>query len=164
MSDPGSDPLETYRRADRRLRLLLLGDGIDTVGRVKGEEHREQVTAELRRMRKAVDALLERHGLAADGSSSLGLEEDLQRIAASRSRMQDTAPVPSFVTPAEAAEALRMSVSSIYRAVRAGQIRAVRLTERGVLRIPRSELLRFSEGDMARAGLTRGAGRPRRSR
>jgi excisionase family DNA binding protein len=152
MTDPGSDPLETYRRADRRLRLLLLGDGIDTVGRVTGEAQREQVTAELRRMRNAVDALLERDDPPAEGSSSLDLEEDLQRIAASRSRMQDTAAVPTFVTPAEAAEALRMSVSSIYRAVRAGQIRAVRLRERGALRIPRSELLRLSDRSMARRG------------
>ena len=119
---------------------------------VKGEEHRQQVTAELRRMRNAVDALLERDHPSTDRSSGLGLEEDLQRIAASSSRMQDTALVPRFVTPAEAAEALRISVSSIYRAVRAGQIRATRLTERGALRIPRSELLRFSEGNMARRG------------
>ena len=154
MTDPGSDPLETYRQADQRLRLLLLGDGIDTMGRVKGEEQRRQVSAELRRMRSAVDALLQQDDPSAAGSPGLGLEEDLQRIAASRSRMQDAASVPTLVTPAEAAEALRMSVSSIYRAVRAGQICALKLTERGALRIPRSELVRLSEGNRAREGAT----------
>jgi|SRR6476660_8675393 excisionase family DNA binding protein len=152
MTDPGSGPLETYRQAEQQLRLLLLGDGIDAVGQVKGEEQRRRVTAQLRRMRSAVDALLERDDLPAAGSSSLTLEEDLQRMAASRSQTQDTAAASTFVTPAEASEELRMSVSSIYRAVRAGQIRAVRLTERGALRIPRSELVRLSEGSMARQG------------
>jgi excisionase family DNA binding protein len=152
MSDPGSDPLETYRQADRRLRLVLLGDGIATVGRVTGEEQRRQVLAELRRMRSAVDALLERDDPLADVSSTVGLEADLQRIAASRSRGRGAATPPTLLTPAEAAEALRLSVSSIYRAVRAGQIRAVRLTGGGALRIPRSELLRLSEGTMTRPG------------
>ena len=131
---------------------MLLGDGIATVGRVTGEEQRRQVLAELRRMRSAVDALLERDGPLADVSSSERLEADLQRIAASRSRGQRAETPPTLVTPAEAAEALRLSVSSIYRAVRAGQIRAVRLTGGGALRIPRSELLRLSEGTMTRPG------------
>src|SRR6476620_10835966 len=100
MTDPGTDPLESYRQADQKLRLLLLGDGLDTVGQVKGEEQRRRVTAQLRHMRNAVDALLERDDPPAAPSSSLALEEDLQRIAASRSRMRDTAAVSKFVTPA----------------------------------------------------------------
>ena len=36
MTDAGS-PAETYRQAEARLRMLLLGDGTDTVGQVKGE-------------------------------------------------------------------------------------------------------------------------------
>ena len=154
MTDPGSDPLETYRLADQRLRLLLLGDGMDTLGRVRGEEQRRQVLLELRRMRSAVDAFLERDDPPSAGGSGPGLEEELQHIAASRSGMQAAVAVTTFVTPAEAAEELRMSVSSIYRAVRAGQIRAVRLTERGALRIPRSELVRLSEGNRAPEGAT----------
>lgn len=47
-----------------------------------------------------------------------------------------------LMTPAEAAQALRVSASSIYRAVKKGEIRAVRLTDgkRGALRIPASEV------------------------
>ena len=48
--------------------------------------------------------------------------------------------------------ALTLSVSSIYRAVRNGEMRAVRLADgkRGALRIPTSELLRLSEARVAR--------------
>ena len=49
------------------------------------------------------------------------------------------------MTPAEAAQTLRVSKSSIYRAVKKGEIRAVRLTQkRGALRIPTSELEKLS--------------------
>ena len=79
------------------------------------------------------------------------LEEELQRIASFRSRTQQMWPdteIPALVTPAEAAQALRVSVGSIYRGVRDGEIRAVRLTDkkRGALRIPTSELQRLLEG------------------
>ncbi len=50
------------------------------------------------------------------------------------------------MTPAEAAHALEMSVGSIYKAIRDGDILAVRLTDkRGTLRIPASELERLVE-------------------
>jgi excisionase family DNA binding protein len=160
MTDIGNEPVEGYRQADQRLRLLLLGDGIDTVGRVTGEEHRRQVTVELRRMRNAVDAILEREsGHAVENRSDVRLDDELRNMASSRSLTQHareasvpTDSVPTFVTPSEAAEALRMSVSTIYRAVRNGEIRAVRLTEtrRGALRIPTSELRRLSNRDVVR--------------
>ena len=137
LTAPASEPAKTYRRAEQRLRLLLLGDGVDSPGRVRGEEHRQQVIAELRRMRHAFDALLEDRAEKVEA----GLEEELQRLASARSRAQNLA----FVTPAEAAVTLRISVRSIYRAVQDGEIRAVRLTDkkRGALRIPISELDRL---------------------
>lgn len=154
MKDVDGGPVDVYRKAEQRIRLLLLGDGVDTVGRVKGEEHRRRVIAELRRMRNAFDAVLDREESQASRSSpGVGLEEELQRIASLRSRTDDAhTAVATFLTPAEAAVALTLSVSSIYRAVRNGEMRAVRLADgkRGALRIPTSELLRLSEARVAR--------------
>ena len=55
-------------------------------------------------------------------------------------------PSPALVTPAEAAGALGLSVSSVYRAVRSGELRAVRLSarKRGAIRIPASEVRRLA--------------------
>ena len=104
-------------------------------------------------MRSALDAALE---TAPSGSGVVGLDEELQSIASFRSRTHhaSTDSVATLVTPAKAAEALGMSVSSIYRAVRNGEIRAVRLTDkkRGALRIPTSELQRLLDGSLARSG------------
>ena len=154
MVTPVSGPVETYRKADLRLRQLLLGDGVATTGLVRGEEFRLRVTAELRRMRDAFNAaVLESKEDRAETVEArvADLEEELQRIASFRSRTQQMWPdaeIPALVTPAEAAQALRMSVGSIYRAVRDGEIRAARLTDkrRGALRIPTSELQRLLEG------------------
>ena len=148
---PVSGPAESYRKADLRIRQLLLGDGSATTGVVRGEEFRLRVTAELRRMRDAFNAVvLESEGGRAETAETriADLEEELLRIASFRSRvlqMWPDAEVPALVTPAEAAQAVRMSVGTIYRAVRNGQIRAVRLTDRrrGALRIPTSELRRL---------------------
>jgi hypothetical protein len=52
---PADDPREKYRRAERRLRGVLLGDGTYEPGAVKGEEQRDHVAADLRRMREAFD-------------------------------------------------------------------------------------------------------------
>lgn len=151
---PVSGPAESYRKADLRIRQLLLGDGSATTGVVRGEEFRLRVTAELRRMRDAFNAVvLESEGGRAETAETriADLEEELLRIASFRSRvlqMWPDAEVPALVTPAEAAQAVRMSVGTIYRAVRNGQIRAVRLTDRrrGALRIPTSELRRLLDG------------------
>jgi excisionase family DNA binding protein len=152
---PSSGAEESYRKADLRIRQLLFGDGSATTGLVRGEEFRLRVTAELRRMRDAFNAVvLESEGGRAETAESrvADLEEELLRIASFRSRvlqMWPDAEIPALVTPSEAAEAVRMSVGTIYRAVRNGQIRAVRLTDRrrGALRIPTSELRRLLDGD-----------------
>jgi excisionase family DNA binding protein len=154
MVTPVSGPVETYRKADLRLRQLLLGDGSATPGLVRGEEFRLRVIAELRRMRDAFNnAVPESKGGRAEtvGVRVADLEEELQRIASFRSRTQQMWPdaeIPALVTPAEAAKALRVSVGSIYRAIRDGEIRAAKLTDkkRGALRIPTSELQRLLEG------------------
>jgi excisionase family DNA binding protein len=149
-----SGAAESYRKADLRIRQLLFGDGSTTTGLVRGEEFRLRVTAELRRMRDAFNAVaLEGEESRAESAESrvADLEEELLRIASFRTRvlqMWPDAEVPALVTPAEAAEAVGLSVGSIYRAVRNGQIRAVRLTDRrrGALRIPTSELRRLLDG------------------
>lgn len=150
MTAPAGEPAETYRRAELRLRLLLLGDGIDSCGRVRGEEYRGQVVAELRRMRNAFDAAVlagEEARAENVAAGAAGLKAELHAIASSRSQGRHASPdaLPALVTPAEAAQALRMSVGSIYRAVKEGEIRAVRVTDkkRGALRIPASELERL---------------------
>jgi excisionase family DNA binding protein len=154
VTTPTSELVERYRKPYLRLRILLFGDGIDTPGLVKGEESRLLVTAELRHMHDVFNAAVlenqESRGEEAAVSSAAGLEEELQSVASLRSRAQRTRAeaIPALLTPAEAAQALRMSVGSIYRAVRNGEIRAVRLTDkkRGALRIPASELQRLLEG------------------
>jgi excisionase family DNA binding protein len=151
---PVSGAAESYRKADLRIRQLLFGDGSATPGLVKGEEFRLRALSELRRMREAFNAVaLESEGGRAETGESrvVDLEEELVRIASFRSRVQQMWPdaeIPALMTPAEAAQAVRMSVGSIYRAIRVGQIRAVRLTDRrrGALRIPTSELRRLLDG------------------
>ena len=103
MTPSVSELTETYRRADQRLRLLLLGDGSETPGRVRGEEYRQQVTAKLRRMRNAFhDAVLESEESRADHVEprAAGLEEELQRVASLRSRTQllPKDAIPELVT------------------------------------------------------------------
>ena len=111
-----------------------------------------RVTTELRRMRDAFHAVvLESEGGQTAESRADDLEEELLRIASFRTRVKQIWPdaeVPTLVTPAEAARVAGVSVSSIYRAVRDGQISAVRLTDRkrGALRIPTNELRRLLDG------------------
>ena len=148
-----SDAIETYRNADLRLRLLLLGDGSDTPGFIRGEDSRLRVTTQLRHMRDAFNVAVfgSEDGRAEKAETRVAdLEEELLRIAsfASSTQPMQSEAIPALLTPAEAAQALRMSVGSIYRAVRNGDIRAVRLSDkkRAALRIPASELLRLLEG------------------
>ena len=149
---PASDSVEAYRTAYLRLRLLLLGDGIDMPGLVRGEESRLRVTAELRHMRDVFHAgvVEDKEGRAEKAEARVvNLEEELRKIASFRAHAQQmrTDAIPVLLTPAESAKALRLSVSSIYRAVRDGEIRAVRLTNKrgGALRIPASEIQRRLE-------------------
>jgi excisionase family DNA binding protein len=152
MTDAGSDPVETYRTADLRLRHLLLGDGVDTPGLVKGEDLRLRVIGDLRHMRDAFNAAVadgEHVAVEKTETRVAELEEELRMIASARSRTQhqtlSRSETSALMTPAEAAQTLRVSKSSIYRAVRNGEIRAVRLTQkRGAIRIPTSELQRLS--------------------
>ncbi len=138
---------EAYRKADLRLRLLLFGDGSDTPPLVRGEAPRQRVTNEIRHLRDAFDALLESeseaHAETAAAASTL--EQELLQIASLRVGTGHSAP--TFVTPAEAAALLGVSPSSIYRAIRRGDIDAVRSTgpKRGPIRIPESELRRLLE-------------------
>ena len=47
-----------------------------------------------------------------------------------------------YLAPKEVAHELRMSVSAVYRAVESGRLPAVRLSEHGAIRIPRSAYLK----------------------
>jgi excisionase family DNA binding protein len=142
-----SDLPERYRRADLRLRLLLFGDGSETPAVVKGDEVRQRVSAELRHMRDAFTQSIEHAEeprVEPDEGRVAELEEELRRIAAARAQPESRRDV---LTAAEAAQALGISASSVYRAVRRGDVRAVRPTgARGrALRIPRSEVDRLLE-------------------
>lgn len=53
METPITDTVESYREAEMRLRHVLLGDGVDMPGLVKGEDLRSRVNRDLRRMRDA---------------------------------------------------------------------------------------------------------------
>ncbi len=143
MLTPPSTPYETYRRAELRLRMLLFGDESDTPGMIRGsDEARLRVRAELRHMRHALDDLASaQEEAAAAKPAAVGLAEELHRAATARGQ----GPDPALLRPAEAASALGVSVSSIYRAVRSGDLRAVRLPakKRGGMRIPASEVDRL---------------------
>jgi excisionase family DNA binding protein len=52
----------------------------------------------------------------------------------------DTDEREIFLAPKEVAHELRVHVSAVYRAVERGQLPAVRLSESGAIRIPRSAL------------------------
>jgi excisionase family DNA binding protein len=138
MLTPPSDPHEIYRRAELRLRTLLFGDQSTTPGVVRGgEEVRTRVQTELRRMRQAVEGLAE---AAAAQPEATDLAEELHRVAAARGADQ------TLLSPAEAARALDVSVSTVYRAVRSGDLSAVRLAgRRRGLRIPTGEVQRLLE-------------------
>jgi excisionase family DNA binding protein len=144
-----ADVLEAYRRADLRLRLLLLGDGADIPPLVRGEESRQRVTNEIRHLRDAFEALLESESEARTGIAEAAstLENELRTVASLRAGAHRSDATPTLVTPAEAADLLGVSSSSIYRAFRRGDIDAVRPTgtKRGAIRIPETELHRLLE-------------------
>ena len=94
------DERDKFRKAERRVRHLLFGDGVQQPGRLKGEEPREEVTHALRRMRDAFDAVVARSEESrtekADVEARVAdLQEELQRIAASKAtRARGVIPPP----------------------------------------------------------------------
>jgi len=52
-------PEQVYRQAELRLRAALLGDGEYSAGAARGEEARELVIRELRKMRRAFESALD---------------------------------------------------------------------------------------------------------
>ena len=138
---------EAYRKADLRLRLLLFGDGSDTPPLVRGESSRQRVTNEIRHLRDAFDALLEseREARMEIAEAASALEKELRTIVSLRAGTDGKDTSPKLLTPAEAAALLGFSPSSNYRAVRRGDIEAVRPTgtKHGPIRIPERELHRL---------------------
>ena len=155
MSLAVGDQREAFRTTELRLRLLLLGDGSESPGLVKGEEPRRRVSAELRHLREAFAARAEADaGLAATAAQVADLEQELLRLAAQQSATGSLRVVETtLLTPAECAAALRVSVRSVYRAVERGELRGVKPTggKRGALRIPVSEVERLLADDPANA-------------
>ena len=153
-----TDVAEAYRKADLRLRLLLFGDGSDTPPLVRGESPRQRVTNEIRHLRDAFDALLEseREARMEIAEAASALEKELRTIASFRAGTDSKDTSPKLLTPAEAAALLGVSPSSIYRAVRRGDIDALRPTgtKRGPIRIPERELHRLLDSGPAERGST----------
>ena len=93
---PYTDDREEFQGAMRRLRRLLLGDGMGLPGRLKGEEAQAQATRDLRRMREAFDAVVARSEEKADVEARVAdLQEELKRIAAFTARQARGAIPPS---------------------------------------------------------------------
>src|SRR5262245_12551776 len=130
MLTPPSSPSEAFRRAELRLRMLLFGDDATSPGFVRGEEPRIRVRAELRHMRDAVAELVAALEAASDQTAAPSMSAAAQN---------------DLLTPAEAARALDVSVSSVYRAARSGELRSIQLPgrKRGGLRIPAEEIRRL---------------------
>ncbi len=143
--DTPSEVVETFRKAELRLRALLLGDGTETIGLAHRDDQRTRVITNLKQMRAAFDSLAAEHEHAAHAEEAEArvaqLEEDLLELASERAQRT---PPDALVTPAEAAHELGMSTSSLYRAVRRGEIGAVRPAGRP-MRIPASEVRRLAE-------------------
>jgi excisionase family DNA binding protein len=146
---------DAYRKAELRLRLLLLGDGADTPPLVKGEVPRQRVTTEIKHLRNAFDALLEQEHLsrAEVAEAAIALENELASIASLRAEAQRASETSSLMTAAEAAAMLGVSPSSLYRAIRRGDIATTRRTGTagGVIRIPRAEILRLLDSSAGAA-------------
>lgn len=83
MGIAASDPQSRYRRAERRLRALLLGDGVYEPGIAKGEESRSRAARELRVMREAFDEIVRGGGDRVEQVEArlADLEEELKRLA-----------------------------------------------------------------------------------
>jgi excisionase family DNA binding protein len=137
---------EAFRKAELRLRLLLLGDGALNPPLLRGELPRQRVTNEIKRLRAAFDELLEvertSRGEVADAARAL--ERELTEKATSHAEAQRARDRAPLLTPAEAAAVLGMSASSVYRAIRTGAITAA--TPPGEpIRVASTEVLRLLE-------------------
>ena len=80
---------DQFRRAERRIRSVLFGDGMSAPGKLKGEEAREEVLRDLRIMREAFAASVARSAEVQAATAEAGvpdLEADLRKIAGSRAR------------------------------------------------------------------------------
>jgi excisionase family DNA binding protein len=141
------DVAEAYRRAEQRLRLLLLGDGVSEVGVVKGEEARLRVTTALRHMREAFTAAVEDQGDRAEAAQARAteLQEELLRLASQAATA--TRESEALLTATEVARELGVSVDAVYRRVKRNEIAAVRpgKGKRRAIRIPASEVGRLRE-------------------
>jgi hypothetical protein len=78
------ESIDAYRAAERRIRLLLLGDGTYEAGVVRGEEARARVNTQLRHLRAAFDEVLARN--EEDEARILDLEKELSAQAAAAKR------------------------------------------------------------------------------
>jgi excisionase family DNA binding protein len=136
---------ETYRRAEQRLRLLLLGDALSEPGIVKGEEARMHVTTALRQMREAFAEALDEDARRAEAAEArvTELQDELLRLASRN--VPATTEQELLLSPAEVARELEVSVDAVYRAVKRNEIAALRTGEGGrrALRIPASEVGRL---------------------
>lgn len=88
---PYTDDREEFHGAMRRLRRLLLGDGMGSPGRLKGEDAQAQATRDLRRMRETFDAVVVRSDegrteKAVVEARFADLQEELKSIAATTAR------------------------------------------------------------------------------
>jgi excisionase family DNA binding protein len=72
--------------------------------------------------------------------SCLSGEEGEEREEYNRHMPTDVHERPVWLAPKEVAHELRVDVASVYRAVRRGDLPAIRLSEHGALRIHRSHL------------------------
>jgi hypothetical protein len=97
---PYTDDREEFHGAMRRLRRLLLGDGMSP-GRLKSEDAQAQATRDLRRMREAFDAVIARSEESRTEKADVearfaDLQEELKRIAAAAVRRAgDVVPPPN---------------------------------------------------------------------
>jgi hypothetical protein len=83
---PADDPREKYKRAERRLRDVLLGDGMYAPGVVKGEEQRENIAADLHRMREAFDEVTRHEADLAEELLERAQEKKSQAKATTRKK------------------------------------------------------------------------------
>ena len=88
---PYTDDREEFHGAMRRLRRLLLGDGMGSPGKLKGEEAQAQAMRDLRRLRETFDAVVARSEEGRTEKADVearfaDLQEELKRIAASTAR------------------------------------------------------------------------------